>query len=305
MRCASALVPTDSLDEEEGDVPRIGQTLGGYLLLEEIGRGSAGVVFRANQEDLQREVAVKIMRSGPLATPAEIARFRQEAFAAARLRHPNIVPVFEIGESRGWLFLALGLINGVNLAERLADGWPTARMAARWVRDAADAVDHAHSRGVIHRDLKPGNVLIDKENQPHITDFSIAKILGGELRNTATGTVLGTLGYLAPEQASGFGGTADERTDVYGLGAILYHCLTGRPPLAGEDGFVSLRSVIANEPDGPRSSTKTVPVDLDTICLKCLCKDPSGRYAGADELRDDLDRFLRDEPIQEIGRAHV
>ena len=305
MRCASALVPADSLDYEEGDVPRIGQILGGYLLLEEIGRGSAGVVFRASQEDLQREVAVKIMRSGPLATPAEIARFRQEALAAARLRHPNIVPIFEIGESRGWLFLALGLINGVNLAERLADGWPTARMAARWVRDAADAVDHAHSRGVIHRDLKPGNVLIDKEDQPHITDFGIAKILGGEIRHTATGTVLGTLGYLAPEQASGFGGAADERTDVYGLGAILYHCLTGRPPLAGEDGFVSLRSVIANEPDGPRSSTKTVPVDLDTICLKCLCKDPSGRYAGADELRDDLDRFLRDEPIQarRIGPA--
>ena len=295
LRCALENLGDDL--EPSVDIPTIGQQLAGYQLLEEIGRGATGVVFRARQAGLDREVAVKVLQLGPLAPAEENTRFRREAVAVARLRHPHIVPILEINEAAGWIFLVFDLIHGCSLAARLDEGWPTPRTAARWMRDAADALAHAHARGVIHRDLKPANILLDKKEQVYLTDFGLAKLLDLDGAVTGTSDFVGTIAYLAPEQAGAIRHPIGPCTDVYALGAILYHCLTGQPPFGRQDPASVLRAVAEEDPVNPQIRAPLVPKDLATICLKCLSKPPSDRYASAEELRDDLDRFLHDEPI--------
>ncbi|MBN9690567.1 MAG: protein kinase [Verrucomicrobia bacterium] len=275
--------------------------LGPFQLLEEIGRGGMGRVWRARQEGLDREIALKTLRAGSLADELTRERLRREAQAAARLRHPGIVTVHEVGEAEGELYLAMELVRGETLAQRLRSGPLHPRNAAELARALADAVQHAHAAGVIHRDLKPANVLLDADHHdaPRLTDFGVAR-LANNPNATLTGTLegLGTLAYLAPEQAGGRRAEQGVTTDVYGLGAVLYHALTGRPPLAGETPAGLLRAVLETEPISPRRLNPAVSPDLDTICRKCLAKEPTQRYASAAELRDELDRFLRDEPIR-------
>ena len=294
IRCA--LVDFDTEPFLEGEIPAVGKKLGSYQLLEEIGRGATGIVFRARQAGLDREVAVKVLRLGPLANTGDMSRFRREAVAAARLKHPNIVPVFGFEDAAGWMFLVLGLVKGRNLALRLDDGRPTPRTAARWIRDAADALAHAHARNVVHRDLKPGNVLLDGNDEVHLTDFGLAKLADLESELTRSGEIVGTIAYFAPEQAEG-SQQEDARSDIYALGAILYHCLTGAPPFGRLEPAAMLRAIVDEDPVEPTKHAPWIPKDLETICLKCLSKSPSGRYATAHLLRADLDRFLRDEPI--------
>jgi WD40 repeat protein/serine/threonine protein kinase len=274
-----------------------GQRLAGYQLTEEIGRGASGIVFRAKHFELNREVALKIHRPGPFAGSIETARFRREAEAIARLRHPHIVTVHEVGEVSGWLFIALDYVPGGDLEKFLRQGLPTPRMAAEWIRNLADAIAHAHSRGVYHRDLKPGNLLVDERGQLKLTDFGIARLADHELALTQSGEFFGTAGYMAPEQISRGSSDRPRSADIYGLGAILFHCLVGKPPFHGEALAEVLLKVTRDEARLPEEASERAGRDLETICLKCLEKDPSARYRSAEALRADLDRFLRDEPI--------
>jgi serine/threonine protein kinase/WD40 repeat protein len=285
--------------------------IGDYELLEEIGRGGMGVVYRARQRSLDRAVAIKVMAFGPGASPEFIQRFRAEAVSAASLHHPNIVAIHEVGIQEGQHFFVMDHIEGQSLAEVIANGrLPMAdfRLAARWVKTVAEAVHYAHERGILHRDLKPSNILIDAEDQPRLTDFGLAKRFdptGGqsEFGNrqseiTVTGQVLGSPNYLPPEQASGQLARVSRRTDVYALGATLYHLLTARPPFQAESLAQTLDLVLHTDPVSPRLLNPSVPRDLETICLKCLEKEPSRRYATAQTLADELGRFLANEPIQ-------
>lgn len=259
-----------------------------------------GQVWRARQIALDREVAVKTLRSGLSAAPQDQERFRREALAVARLRHPGIVTLFEVGEDGGELFLAMELVHGETLARRLEAGPLDPWVATRLVRDLADAVQHAHAAGVIHRDLKPGNILLDaqREGSPRLADFGIAR-LEGELHGTLTATQesIGTLSYLAPEQTGGRRQEQGPATDVYGLGAILYHALTGRPPLQAETTARLLRAILESDPPPLRIPSSPISRDLETICLKCLAKEPKQRFRSAADLRDELNRILGGEPI--------
>ncbi|HRI12953.1 MAG TPA: WD40 repeat domain-containing serine/threonine protein kinase [Verrucomicrobiota bacterium] len=281
--------------------PDPARKLGSYTLVDLLGSGGMGRVWRAQQEGLGREIALKTLRAGTLADDAARERFRREAHAAARLRHPGIVTVHEVGETNGELFLTMELVRGETLAQRLRSGPLSARNAAEIVRSLADAVHHAHTHGVIHRDLKPSNVLLDAErlDVPRLTDFGVA-MLADSSAETLTSTLegIGTLAYLAPEQASGGRTRQGPPTDVYGLGAVLYHCLTGRPPFVGDYPAAVLRAVVESRPPAPRAIDPNIPRDLETVCLKCLEYDPSGRYSSAAELRDELDRFLQGEPVR-------
>jgi eukaryotic-like serine/threonine-protein kinase len=276
---------------------RSGQYFQGFELLGEIARGGMGVVYRARQASLSREVALKMILGGRLASEADVARFRAEAKAAAGLQHPNIVAIHEIGEHAGQHYFSMDYVPGSNLAA-LARGEPLASdRAAGYVRKIARAVHYAHSRGVIHRDLKPQNVLIDSEDEPRITDFGLAKQVGMESGLTLTGAVLGSPSYMAPEQAQGHPDQVGARSDVYAIGAILYELLTGRPPFRAATLTETLRQVVDSEPATPRSLNPGIEPDLDTICLKCLEKDPASRYGSAQEVADELDRFLNQKPI--------
>jgi tetratricopeptide (TPR) repeat protein len=270
---------------------------GDYELLEEIARGGMGVVFRARQVSLDREVAVKLLRDGTLANTDEVRRFRGEAAAAAALHHPNIVAIHETGEHEGQQFLSMELIVGRNLAEATQAGPLPAREAARLVEVVAGAVQHAHEHGVLHRDLKPSNVLLDAGGAPHVTDFGFARRMDVDSSLTLSGQVLGTPGYLPPEQAAGRSREVTPASDVYGLGALLYHLITARAPFVGESPAVVLRQVEEQEPVGPRLLNPAVPRDLETLTLKALAKDPARRYRAAEELAAELGRFLRGEPI--------
>jgi WD40 repeat protein len=277
--------------------PAGGAALGPYRLLEEIGRGGAGRVWRARQAGVDRDVAVKLLRGGAAGDAVGRERFRREAVAAARLRHPGIVTVHEVGEADGEPYLVLELVRGGSLADRLQAGPLPPRPAAELVRALADAVQHAHDAGVLHRDLKPGNVLLDADraDAPRLTDFGLARLSDGAAETlTRTHEALGTPAYLAPEQADGGSLRHGPATDVYGLGAILYHCLTGRPPFAGGHPAAVLRAVIEAP---PAALNAELPRELEAICLKCLEKDPGHRYADAAALRDELDRWLRGEPV--------
>ena len=271
---------------------------GNYELIEEIARGGMGVVYRARQVNLDREVAVKLLLHGALASPADIERFRTEAAAAASLQHPGIVAIHEIGEFEGQQYFSMDLIAGRDLAALTRDGPLAARRAAELVAQAAAAVEHAHRHGVLHRDLKPSNVIVDAEGRPHLTDFGLARIGAADTGLTRTGDLLGTPGYMAPEQAGGPRGAIGVPADVYSLGAVLYHLLTGRAPFTGENVPEVLRQVAEADPVAPGLLNPQVPRDLETICLKCLRKEPAARYASASDLADDLGRFLRHEPIR-------
>ena len=273
------------------------RSLGDYDLLEEIAHGGMGVVYRAWQRSLNRQVAVKMIRSEHLARPEEIRRFRREAAAAASLRHPHIVAIHEAGEIEGQHFYSMDFVEGRSLAEVLREHALPARQAAAYVRTVAEAIHYAHEQGVLHRDLKPSNILIDSQDVPRVADFGLAKVLQGEAEVTVTGQVMGSPSYMAPEQAAGRSREVDARTDVYALGAILYELLSGRPPFKAETSLETLKLVVDNEPVAPRLLNPRLPRDLETICLKCLEKEPGRRYASAQLLAEELGRFLRQEPI--------
>jgi hypothetical protein len=256
-----------------------------------------GIVFRARQTSLGREVAVKLMRDGALARPQDVQRFRAEAASVAKLKHPAIVPIYEAGEADGQPYLVMELVEGRNLAEMTREGPMAARDAATLVAGVADAVQHAHQQSVLHRDLKPSNVLLDAGGQPRVTDFGLARALEGDTAITLTGQVLGTPGYLAPEQARGAADVGPS-ADVYGLGAILFHLLTGRAPFVGSSTAETLAQVLQGEALSPRLLNPAVPMDLAAVCQRCLAKDPSRRYTSAGAVAADLHRFLAGEPTK-------
>ena len=274
-----------------------GRCLGDYELQEEIARGGMGIVYRARQVSLNRTVAVKLMRDGALAGAEEVRRFKVEAGAAAKLKHPNIVAIHEVGEQDGQHYFAMDLIEGTNLSRHTREGPLPPRAAAELVATIAEAVQHAHGRGVLHRDLKPSNVLLDGQGQPFVTDFGLARSLEADSSLTLTGQVLGTPGYMPPEQATGLG-TVGPAADIYSLGAVLYHLLTGRAPFVGGTPAETMRHVVEQEPVSPQLVNPEVPRDLTSVCLKCLAKRPGDRYVSAADLSADLRRFLRGEPTQ-------
>lgn len=304
----------------------------GYELLHEIARGGMGVVYKARQTKLNRVVALKMIKSGELAGEEEVRRFKAEAEAAAQLDHPNIVPIYEVGESGLQHFFSMGFVDGASLADRLNDGPLPPREAAELLGTIAAAVQYAHEQGIVHRDLKPANVLLTAAGGsssasvesddtrpgigstagsrvdhssigrnrlpiPKITDFGLAKNFAADSDMTATGQVLGTPSYMPPEQAAGATEKIGPLADVYALGALLYATLTGRPPFQAANVMETLKQVLEREPVSPRTQNPAVDRDLETICLKCLEKDPRKRYPSASDLADDLTRYLAGEPI--------
>jgi serine/threonine protein kinase/Flp pilus assembly protein TadD len=271
---------------------------GDYELLEEVGRGGQGVVFRAWQKSLNRTVAVKIIGIGQLATSAHMKRLRREAEAAAKLNHPGIVPVYEVGERDGTYYFSMRFVEGDCLDEIVSRGSISVRQAAELIAKVARTVHYAHEHGILHRDIKPGNILLDANGEPHLTDFGVARLV--EHGSTVTGSleVMGTPSYMAPEQAIGNNAAISSATDIYGLGALLYELLTGHPPFAGGTTYETIHLLLDSEPRQPRSWNRKIDRDLSDICLKCLEKNPRYRYSSALALAEDLERWLRHEPIR-------
>jgi hypothetical protein len=268
--------------------------LGDYELLEEIDRGGMGVVYKARQISLNRMVALKMILAGEFASPEDVERFHREAEAAANLDHRNIVPIYEVGEYQGQHYFSMKLIQGSSLVCN-SRSLP-ARRVAEIVAKVARAVHHAHQRGILHRDLKPGNILLDTQAQPHVTDFGLAKRVHGDVGHTRTGIIVGTPSYMPPEQARSEK-MLTTGADVYSLGAILYELLTGRPPFRADTPLDTILQVLGRDPEPPRKVQPCVDRDLETICLKCLHKEASQRYGSAEALAEDLERWLRHEPI--------
>jgi hypothetical protein len=273
-------------------------SLPGYEILGELGRGGMGVVYKARQVGLNRLVALKVILAGEHAGPEQAARFRREAEAAARLQHPHIIQIHDIAEHQGRPYFSMEYLPGGSLAQRLGGTPLPVRDAAALAEALARAVQAAHGRGVVHRDLKPANVLLTADGTPKVGDFGLAKRLDSSGGQTHTGAVMGTPSYMAPEQAAGRTKDVGPPADVYALGAILYEALTGRPPFKAATPVQTIRQVLAEEPVAPARLQRQVPRDLETVCLKCLEKEPRRRYATAAELADDLSRFLRGEPVQ-------
>src|SRR5438309_5678 len=323
-QCGSRLSATDGADEicincllrsavaeddlDPGETPRRSDQLirsndgapiefGDYELLEEIGRGSQGVVYRARQKSLNRVVALKVIALGHWATEPHVKRFRREAEAAARLNHPRIVPIYEVGERDGACYFSMGLVEGGQLDAILEREPMPIRSALELIVKLARTVQYAHEHNILHRDIKPGNILVDKNGEPHLTDFGLARLVEAESTITGTKEVLGTPSYMAPEQAAGETTKLSKATDVYGLGAVLYQLLTGQPPFAGGTTYETIRLLRDTEPRPPRSLKPKIDRELSTICLKCLEKDPQRRYSSAQALAEDLEHWLKHEPI--------
>jgi len=299
-RCLGRIAFGERLEAQPGLPVSLGtlKYFGNYELLEEIGRGGMGVVYRARQVNLDREVAVKLMLQGVLASVADVDRFQTEARHAAALKHPQIIAIHEVGEWEGQQYYSMDLVVGQSLDQATRLGPLGARRAATLLVEIAGAVQHAHEHGILHRDLKPSNVIVDAAGHAHVTDFGLARNLQAGSTVTADGHALGTPGFMAPEQAAGHGRAVGVASDVYALGALLYQLVTGRPPFTGENIAEVLRQVAESEPVMPRLLNPEVPRDLETISLKCLAKDPGARYLTAAALGDDLDRFLQGKPIQ-------
>jgi serine/threonine-protein kinase len=282
----------------EVDHSRQGTMFGNFELLEEAGRGGMGVVYKACQKDLDRTVALKMILSSRLASTDEVRRFQREAKAAASLRHPNIVGIHEVGQVHGQHYFSMDYIGGRSLAKVLEVGPLDRDRAAECLMAVARAVDYLHQHDIVHRDLKPSNILLDEHNQPFVTDFGVAKVFQNAGDRTETGVILGTPSYMAPEQARGDSAAISPRTDVYSLGAILYEMLTGRPPFREVNQFNTLLQVLEGEPTLPSQLNREVPADLQRICMCCLDKVATNRYASAAALADDLARYLRREPLE-------
>jgi serine/threonine protein kinase/tetratricopeptide (TPR) repeat protein len=270
---------------------------GDYELLEEVGRGGQGIVYRARQKNLNRTVALKVIGLGHWATEAHLKRFRREAEAAARLEHPGIVPIHEVGERDGSCYFSMKFVEGGQLDEVTKREPMPVRRAVELVAKVARTVHYAHEHGILHRDIKPGNILLDQKGEPHLTDFGLARLVETESTVTRTMEVLGTPSYMAPEQAVGNNAALAAETDVYGLGAVLYQLLTGQPPFAGGTTYETIKLLLDTEPRQPRALNAKIDRDLSTICLKCLEKDPKPRYSSALALAEDLERWLKHEPI--------
>jgi serine/threonine protein kinase len=282
------------------------QRVGEYEILDEIGRGGMGVVFRARQVSLDRIVALKMILRGELASAADLTRFRGEAESAARLHHPHVTAVYEIGDHEGQPYFSMQLVEGTTLARRIADGPLPAREAAQLLLPVCRAIAEAHRSGLLHRDLKPSNILIDRTGHPFVSDFGLAKRVTADKSDedeqtrsllTHSGAIVGTPGYMAPEQAAGNRGEVGRATDVYGLGALLYATLTGRAPFQSVSPVDTVLQVLEQDPLPPRLLNPGVDADLEMIALRCLQKPAELRYATADDLADDLERFLANEPI--------
>ncbi len=284
--------------DRDVDHLQAGRAVGGFTLIRKLASGGMGVVYLARQESLRRSVALKMILAGDHATDDEIQRFRHEAEAVAQLDHPGIVPIFEVGENLGLHYFSMAYVGGGTLADRLETGPLPPHQAAELLRQIAEAVGYAHQRGIIHRDLKPGNILMDEEGHPKVTDFGLAKHVSGLSQLTVTGQVMGTPSYMAPEQAAGRTAQVGPASDLYSLGALLYCLVTGRPPFQAATAVETLRQVMDHEPVSPRQLNASVSRDLETVCLKCLQKEPSKRYADAAALAEDLRRILAGEPIR-------
>lgn len=298
-----ATKPIDQAPENQRNgilvVPGAGGTrFGNYEILERIGRGGMGAVYKARQLNLDRVVALKLLPLGAWSGPNLVERFRSEAKAAAALQHPNIVAVHDVGEQDGQPFFTMDFVEGRTLAELVRDQPLPAKRAATYLQTIAAAVHYAHQQGVLHRDLKPSNILIDATDQPRITDFGLAKRLRGDSDLTLTGQVLGSPNFMSPEQAEGRSELVGPPSDVYSLGAVLYDLLTRQPPFQADTVTTLLKQVVEAEPVPPCSLNPNIPKDLETTCLKCLEKDPARRYPTAQALADDLGRFLRGEPVR-------
>ena len=272
--------------------------LGDYELLAEIGRGGQAVVYRARQKSLNRIVALKVIRTNQWTTPSRIKRFRLEAETAARLDNANIVPIYEVGERNGSCYFSMKFIEGGPLDELIKSAPLPFRRAAELIAKLARAVHYANEHGILHRDIKPGNILLDSKGEPHLTDFGLAWLTGSESTVTRTLDTLGTPSYMAPEQALGNHDQLTSATDVYGLGAVLYHLITSHPPFAGGTTSDTIRLLLESEPRQPRQWNPKVDRDLTTICLKCLEKDPQRRYPSALALAEDVERWLKHQPIK-------
>jgi serine/threonine protein kinase len=315
----------DSGDTGQSIQPGDIEAIPGYELLGVLGRGGMGIVFRARQLSLKRQVALKMILTGRNARPAERTRFQREAEAVARLQHPNIVQIYEVGEQNGLPYFSLEFVNAGSLAQFLNNNAQPARLSAQFVRDLAHAMHYAHKRGIVHRDLKPANILLHLDESqilkegnladtavlrnllsyvPKITDFGLAKHMEGEEGPFRHGAVVGTPSYMAPEQARGTSGQVGPAADVYALGAILYEMLTGRPPFHAGNPDEIAHQVLTAEPQPPTQLRPKIPKDLETICLVCLQKNPAHRYGSAAALAEDLRRFLENEPIL-ARRTHL
>jgi len=273
---------------------------GDYELLEEIGRGGQGIVYRARQKSLNRTVALKVIGLGTWATEAHVKRFRREAEAAASLEHSGIVPIHEVGERDGQCYFSMKFVEGGQLDKVVRHTPMSIRQAVELVARVARTVHYAHEHGILHRDIKPGNILLDQNGEPHLTDFGLARLVEAESTITRTKDLMGTPSYMAPEQAAGETTKLSKATDVYGLGAVLYQLLTAQPPFAGGTTYETIKLLLETEPRQPRVLNPKIDRDLSTICLKCLEKDPQRRYSSALALAEDLEHWLRHEPI----RAH-
>src|SRR5437868_12019060 len=296
----TGLASLDNKDDQafEPTVARMSKDFGDYELLEEIGRGGQGVVYRARQKSLNRIVALKVIGLAHWATEAHVKRFRLEAEAAASLNHPCIVPIYEVGERDGACYFSMGLVEGGQLDAVAKRGPIPIRHAAELIAKLARTVHYAHERGILHRDIKPGNILLDATGEPHLTDFGLARLVEVDSTVTETEQIMGTPSYMAPEQAMGHKAQLTGTTDVYGLGAVLYQLLTSHPPFAAETASETIRLLVETDPREPRLLNRKVDRELSMICLKCLAKDPNRRYPSALALAEDLEHWLKHEPIR-------